>query len=96
MQNSDRLAHYTDDALRAKIADTPRACKGIIRSSTILLETLTNPADRMEAADRQIGIMNRLSVRASEAMRLAALSVRDGAPRFVDEHHPNGPTAPVR
>ena len=94
--NTDRLAAYTDDALRARIAQTPPALKGTTRSARHLLDILTDPADRMEAADRQIGLMNRLSVRGSEAMRIAALSVRDGAPRFVDEYHPHCPTAPVR
>lgn len=86
-------ARYTDAALREKIATTPRACRGAIRSAQILLDVLTDPADRAEAAYRQGGIMNRLKLRGSDAMRLAALSVRDGAPRFTDEYHPNCPTA---
>ena len=83
---------YTDEALRARIAESP-GLRGAVRSARILLDTLADPADRAEAASRQIGIMNRLRVRGSEAMRLAALSVRDGQPRFTDEYHPNGPTA---
>lgn len=95
MTNTDALtaAAYTDDALRQKIATTPRALRGAIRSAQILLEVLDTPEQRTEAASRQIGLMNRLRLRGSEAMRLAALSVRDGAPRFTDEYHPNGPTA---
>jgi hypothetical protein len=86
-------AAYTDEALRETIATSPRIMRGAIRSAQILLDTLTDPADRAEAAARQIGLMNRLRVRGSEAMALAAASVRDGAPRFTDEYHPNGPTA---
>lgn len=88
MNNTDS---YTDAALLATIETS--GLRGAVRSAKILLDTLTDPADRAEAASRQIGIMNRLAVRGSEAMRLAALSVRDGAPRFTDEFHPNGPTA---
>lgn len=91
--SSDANARYTDEALRAEIASAPKALRGLIRSNEILLNTLSDPADRAEAASRQIGICNRLGARGSDAMRLAALSVRDGAPRFVDEYHPNGPTA---
>lgn len=90
---ADYLAEFTDEALRTKIASTPSACRGAIRSARALLDVLDTPADRAEAAQRQIGLINRLRVRASEAMRLAALSVRDGQPRFTDEYHPNGPTA---
>lgn len=84
-------AAYTDEALREKVATS--CLRGEVRSAQILLGTLTTPADRAEAASRQIGLMNRLRVRGSEAMRLAALSVRDGDPRFTDEYHPNCPTA---
>lgn len=86
-------ARYTDEALRAEIAAMPAIMRGARRSAEILLTVLTDPADRAEAAARQIGLVNRLRLRGSEAMDLAARSVRDGAPRFTDEYHPQGPTA---
>jgi hypothetical protein len=63
------------------------------RAVKILLNELTDPADRAEAVRRSFGIMNRLGVRYSHAVSLAAHQVRDGDPAFTDEYHPNGPTA---
>lgn len=90
-ETATRYAGYTDEALHEVVSSS--TLRGQVRSAQVLLDTLTDPADRAEAAYRQIGIMNRLRVRGSEAMHLAALSVRDGQPRFTDEYHPNGPTA---
>lgn len=88
--DTETLARYTDESLLEGRAGMH------IRAAKILVSVLTEPADRAEAASRAFGLMNRLGVRYSQAVSLAAHQVRDGDPTFVDEYHPNGPTAPVR
>lgn len=90
------LSKFSDEALIERKANALPLFRGEIRECEILLEVLTDPADRFEAVCRAGGIQNRCPMRWSDAVQQAALSIRDGAPRFRDEFHPTCPTAPVR